>query len=132
MKYFMFSDLILSIMFPIALVDSSQAILALFIEIVEMALMRASAHKGNLKEPKKLILIVFTMKSKIDVQGSEIRYADSTKQVPIRARQNRQARAGTNFTKPRTSLFSELCRCCFQYHRPCFETKFSLLLCPGK
>ena len=43
------------------------------------------------------------------IQGSEIRYADSTKQVPIRARQNRQARAGTNFTKPRTSLFSELC-----------------------
>ena len=43
------------------------------------------------------------------VQGSEIRYADSTKQVPIRARQNRQARAGTNFTKPRTSLFSEVC-----------------------
>ena len=43
------------------------------------------------------------------IQGSEIRYADSTKQVPSRARQNRQARAGTNFTKPHTSLFSELC-----------------------
>ena len=28
--------------------------------------------------------------------------ADSTKQVPSRDRQNRQARAGTNFTKPRT------------------------------
>ena len=28
---------------------------------------------------------------------------------PSRARQNKQARAGTNFTKPRTSLFSELC-----------------------
>ena len=44
------------------------------------------------------------------VQGSEIRYADSTKQVPSRASKNRQARAGTNFSKPRTSLFSELCR----------------------
>ena len=48
----------------------------------------------------------------IEVQGPEIRYADSTKQFPSRARQNRQARAGTNFTKPRTSLFSELCTGC--------------------
>ena len=39
------------------------------------------------------------------LQGSEIRYADSAKQVPSGARQNRQARAGINFTKPCTSLF---------------------------
>ena len=52
---------------------------------------------------------LFKRSSCTTVQGSEIRYADSTKQVPSRARQNRQARAGTNFTKPRTSLFSELC-----------------------
>ena len=40
----------------------------------------------------------------MSVQGSEIRYADSTKQVPSRVRQNRQAREGTNFTKPLTLL----------------------------
>ena len=55
------------------------------------------------------VVNVTSSMSSISIQGSEIRYADSTKQVPSRARQNRQARAGINFTKPRTSLFSELC-----------------------
>ena len=39
-----------------------------------------------------------------DVQGKEIGFAKLAKQDPGRARQNSQARAGTNFTKPRTSL----------------------------
>ena len=36
-------------------------------------------------------------------------FAKLAKQDPDRARQNSQARAGTNFTKPRTSLIYELC-----------------------
>ena len=43
------------------------------------------------------------------IQGSEIRFAKHAKQDQGRARQNSQARGGTNFTKPPTSLISELC-----------------------
>ena len=42
-------------------------------------------------------------------QDSEIKFAKLAEQDPGRARQNSQARAGTNFTKPHTSLISELC-----------------------
>ena len=42
------------------------------------------------------------------IQKSAERYANSTKHYPGRAKQNREATAGTNFSKPRTSLLGDL------------------------
>ena len=45
----------------------------------------------------------------VRLQGPEWRFADFVKQQPGRARQNSQARAGRNFSQPRTNLYFPLC-----------------------
>ena len=45
------------------------------------------------------------------VQRARKRFVNLAKQDPGRAQLNRQATAGTNFTKPRTSHFRDLCTC---------------------
>ena len=49
----------------------------------------------------------------VTVQRSAKKFVNLAKQDPVRARQNREARAGTNFSQPRTSLSADLCSCFF-------------------
>ena len=55
---------------------------------------------------------------KVCVQRSAKKYANFAKVDPGKARQRIEARAGTNFSQPRTSFLADLCTFGANHHLP--------------